>query len=395
MKNKKLIIIGLIVICVIGIIFIFGNKIARKIPLVTVPYSKAEILKYLEKNYNEKFSIKQEITLNEETKNIVYIAYPISNETIEFYVLDNYDGGYIGLGGAKGPSRDLHDTYTNALLLRDLSNLKSIYPNISLEEYDVNNQYFTNSIWMGSAFQEIKLSFNSYSDVENLSNKFNEIYTYVKDNLSKYKTAHTKIQIETNGVYAEIGDGIPDLEVVKDNIIRWLVDSYREKGNNEIFDIPVNLKEKHRVKDIGWGNLITKVYVNDKLVDIEHYKKVRIFYDGGCLQTSIGEIVEIIPELKNHLKLVDYNNFKNLNKISSEEEIIFAYEKDSNVYILTEDKNRGWTYIYQYENSDISRIEWDGSYNLTCNDAFKQRLDKYFGITTHYDFKKEILHLNY
>ena len=160
MKNKKLI-IGLIVICIIGIIFTLRNKMVRRIPFVTVPYSETEILNYLEKNYNEKFLIKQEISLNEDTKDIVYIAYPISNETLEFYVLDRYDNGYIDLGTSKGPSRDLSDTYTNALLLKDLSKLKEIYPNISLEEYDVDNEYFINSIWMGSAFQEVKLSLDN------------------------------------------------------------------------------------------------------------------------------------------------------------------------------------------------------------------------------------------
>ena len=397
MKKKQIIIISLIVFGVILSIFTFGNKIARKIPLVTVPYSKAEILRYLENNYHEKFIIKKEITLNEETKDLVYIVAPKNNESLEFYVLDEYDNGYIGLGGSKGPSRELHDTYTNALLLNDLPKLKNIYPNINLEEYSVNDQYFISGIWMGSTFQRINLSFSSYHEVDNVAEKFMELYLYIKDNFAKYKPAHTTIKIETNGVYAEVGDSPPNIESIKDNMLRWLIENYREKGNQQIFEIPARIKEKHLVKDIGWGNQITKVYVNNNLVNIQHYQKVKIFYLGGCLQISVGEILEIIPELKNKLKTVNHSTFEKLNKIPSEEDIIFAYEKDHNIYLLTENKSNGWTAIYQYKSADINQIEWDHTYisSLTCNDTTLNRSEKYFGIKITYDFEKEILHFNY
>lgn len=396
MKNKKKIIISSIVFCITLLLFTFGNMIVRKIPFVTIPYSNREILRYLKKNYNQKFVIKEEVILNEDEKDIVYIVSPKNDETLEFYVIDRYDGGSFWLGGS-GPSRNLLDTYTNALLLQELPILKNIYSNISIEEYDVNSEYFTNSLWTGSSYQKINLSFNSYSEIDNVVDKYIEIYNYIQNNVSKYKPVHTEIQIETRGIYTEIGNTPPTVQNVKDNIIKWLVVAYRENGNNDIFNIPADLKEKYPIKDIGWGNNITKVYVNDNPIYIEQYKNIKMFYVNGCLQISIAEIVNLLPELKNHLVLVDYKNFKNLEEILSDEEVFFAYLKDNNTYILTQDKNRGWSYIYKYENSEITRIYWDESYItfIDFNDEFKQRLDKYFGIKTSYDFEKEILNIYY
>ncbi|MDD2409828.1 MAG: hypothetical protein PHD03_03815 [Bacilli bacterium] len=384
MKNKKIIVIGLIVIGLIAFAFTY-DKMVRKIHLITVPYSKAEILKYLEKHYNEKFAIKNEITLDKGTKDKVYIAYPINNKTVKFYVYDEYVGGYIGLGDSKGPLRELKDTYTNALLLKDLPNLQSIYPDLSVKEYNINYEFFVANLRSGSYMQDITLSFNnSYHDVDNVANKFIEIFNYVKDNISKYKTAHTKIRIDILGVSAQIDGDFPNIQDIKENITDYLIHKYRENDNNALFDIPPNIKEKYPVKNIGWGNLLTKVYVNGELFGIKQYDKVKAIYNNGNLKFDGIDV--LIPGLKTHLKLVDYNSFNNLIKI--EETIIFAYEIDNNIYILTQGKREGVS-IYKYENSDVNFIK-DGWESMSS-----QELNKYFGIKTSYDFEKEILNIEY
>lgn len=384
MKNKKIILIGLIFICVVAVVYAFGRKGNRNILLVPVPYSEKEILEYLENHYNEKFAIKEEIALHENTKNKSYVAYPISNETIEFYVYDALEGG-IGLWGSTPQSRKVYDTYTNSLLLKDLPTLKSIYLDISVEEYNVNNGYFVTNLTSGSYMQEITLSFdNSYHNVDNVSNKFIEVYNYIQDNLSKYKAAHTKISISTIGVRTEIDGSTLNVQDIKNNIIGYLVAKYREDGNYELFDIPADIKEKYPVKDIGWGNLLTKVYVNGELFDIKHYDTVKAVYSDGNLQ--IDGIDILLSGLKNHLELVDYNTFSNIDKI--EDEIIYAYEKEDNIYILTKG-DRGGISIYKYENSEISFIK-DGWESMSS-----QELDKYFGVKVSYDFEKEILNIKY
>ena len=104
-----------------------------------------------------------------------------------------------------------------------------------------------------------------------------------------------------------------------------------------------------------------------KFTNVEQYKRISIDYFYGCLQIYIDEIFELIPELKTYLKLVDYNDFKNLNKISTEEKIIFAYEKDNNIYILTENINGVWTYLYKYENDNIIPIDMEYFSFYKCN----------------------------
>ena len=397
MKNKKTIVRIITVVCVVVFVSLFGNKIARLIPLVTVQYSKTEMLSYLKRNYKEKFKIKEEIPLDKNEKDRVYIAYPVNDETVEFYVLDRYDNGYIGFGGSKGPSRELFDTYTNALLAKDLHNIEAIYPYISGENYKPDYEYFLSNLWMGSHYQEIDLSYNLYRYVEEVANKYVEICKYIGDNIAKYKNVHTKIQIKTKGFSFEIGNGVPSVEKVKYNLVGWLIKNHRENRNRDIFSIPADVKEKYSVEDIGNGNYITTVIINGEIIDTGRYRRINMDYIDGGLRIDIGQILRLMPGLESSLLKIDYTGFQNLNKIPSEEDIIFAYEVEDGVFIITKNYSYGAAYIYRYENHDISQIDWSfyAAEGTAVNDNFSEKLKRCFEISVSYDFEKEILYLEY
>jgi hypothetical protein len=375
---------------------------------INVPYTEGEVLMCLKNRYNEDFAIKEWVVLNERDK--VYVVYPINDETVEFYVGSDTTRS-ISIRGI------LVDTYTNALLLKDLPALKNIYPDISVKEFDINYTFIFANL------TEIILSFNSYQDVENVSNKFIEVHNYVEDNISKYKAIdmQIKISIEIPSYWHTKGHGgyasyVPssftlNSQVIQNSITDSLIYNYRKEGNHELFNIPVNIREKYPVKDIGWGNRITKIYLNGELFEREQLDGVKATYSDGDLK--FNGIDALIPILKSELeefkldykyikgKRYDYNEMEFIltNERSGEyrsnnyseretEEIIYSYKKDNNIYILTQG-DRGGISIYQYKNPDVNFLE-DGWSSLSS-----QELNKYFGIKASYDFEKEILNLEY
>ena len=381
-KKRKVLVSVLIIIVVLTMLLIKVIQYTGIFGLWSISYTKTQIINHLEKKYDEKFIIKEEVENIEDNKDKFYIVYPVSDKTLEFFVQDEAPSYSIGLGGGSVSYREIHDTYTNSLLKKDLINLEKIYPKIYLEEYK-NTDY--NSIWFGSSYQTIELYFsNTYQEIDNFVYEIVEMYNYIQKNLNKYKITdnNTIIKIEAPGIALKVDNDTPRFTEIKENILNYLLYNFRENNNPEIYNIPADIKEKYEVKDIGWGNFITKIYINDNLFALEHFKNVKIVYKDEMASIDVSEIFELILDLKNNLDLVEYNNLKNIDKI--EGEIMLAYTKDNNIYILAED-DRGYVNIYEYLEGNIDLQEWD----------YKDGLNKYFGVTISYDFEKEILHINY
>jgi hypothetical protein len=357
------------------------------------PFSETQILKYLEDNYKQKFALKYEVTLNNDDKNKLYVAYPLENTALEFYVYDEYDKGYLSLGSYKGPSRKLRDNYTHVLVSNDLDNIRKIYNNISLKQFSNDDGDYS---YLAVEDMEVELLIDydlNASNVNELNNIFMDVVGYLNSNIAKYKNVHTSITLRSNDVFRVIGTGTVDLDTLKNDFYRKLVYNYREDGNSDIFNIPSNIKANYKVENIGYGNDITRILVNNREVYIVKNNTIKLVYYNGCLKADISDIFDIVSDLRNHLNVVNYSDFKGLDKIK--EDILFAYEKDGNIYIVSKASNDTAKYLYQYIDNDVSPISWQKVYTFNCNDELKQIYEYYFGIRVSYDFDREILHFDY
>ena len=389
--KKSVILIGFLIILLFVIyelfIFLEGSKKEVK------PFSEGQVLQYLEDNYKEKFAIRYEVELPSDGKDKLYVVYPLVNPNFEFYVYDEYVSSSFIEGNYKSPKRELNDNYTHLLVSNDLSNIRNIYPNITIKDNSKDdNSYF----YLRFDSFEVQLDMEfviNYSDLDNISNKYMEVFNYLTDNISKYKNTHTSILLKANDITHTVGTKPVSSEIIKDEILKRLVYSYREFEDSKIYDIPASVKENYKVENIGYGNDTTKIYVNNKEVNVVKNNIVKMVYYQGCLKADIADIFEIIPDLKEHLNIVDFSSFNNIDKIK--EEVLFAYEKDNNIYIVSKDNDRGDMYLYKYANNDIETVSWMSVYTFKCDDDLRKIYDNYFGIKISYDFNKEILHFNY
>ena len=389
--KKSIILIGFLIILLFVIyelfIFLEGSKKEVK------PFSEGQVLQYLEDNYKEKFAIRYEVELPSDSKDKLYVVYPLVNPNFEFYVYDRYVSPSFIAGSYKSAKRELNDNYTYLLVSNDLSNIRNIYPNITIKDNSKDdNSYF----YLRFDSFEVQLDMEfvfSYGDLDNISNKYMEVFNYLTDNISKYKNTHTSILLKANDITHTVGTKPVSSEIIKDEILKRLVYSYREFEDSKIYDIPASVKENYKVENIGYGNDTTKIYVNNREVNVVKNNAVKMVYYQECLKADIADIFEIIPDLKEHLNIVDFSSFNNIDKIKGE--VLFAYEKDNNIYIVSKDNDRGDMYLYKYANNDIETVSWNSVYTFNCDDDLRKIYDNYFGIKISYDFNKEILHFNY
>ncbi len=389
--KKTVVLIGFLIILLFIIyeLFIFMEGSKKEVK----PFSEGQILQYLEDNYKERFAIRYEVELPSDIKDKLYVVYPLINPNFEFYVYDEYVHSSFIAGSYNSAKRELNDNYTYLLVSNDLSKIRNIYPNITIKDHSKDDDSYS-YLSVDSFEVELDMEFVfNYSDLDNISNKYMEVFNYLTDNISKYKNTHTSILLKANDITHTVGTKPVSSEIIKDEILKRLVYSYREFEDSKIFDIPASVKENYKVENIGHGNDTTKIYVNNREVNVVKNNTVKMVYYQGCLKADISDIFEIIPDLKEHLNIVDFTNFNNIDKIK--EEVLFAYEKDNNIYIVSKDNDKGDMYLYKYANNDIETVSWKSVYNFKCDDDLRKIYDNYFGIKISYDFNKEILHFNY
>jgi len=372
------IIVALIIIVIIGFISVrfistVSSTMVTLIP--SQPYSSNKILGYLENKYHQKFIIKEK--LKEKLKSFSYIVYPANNKSLTFYVFDEYKPPSIIFLSYSPSTRELSDTYIATLITNDLPNIQQkVYKSIYIAEKDKICSYK----------QVLTIPLINYEDIDNVTNVISDLIKYFRTN-NRYSKDNIEIAVNYNNRHIEFNnnnmlasgfniseDSNLKVEEIKNILTKAFINQCREFRDDELFKIPVNIKQKYPVAEFIENPYI---YVNSK----KPIGEVRFGYINGF--ELIYGIENIIPLIKEKLILLDQNNYKIIN---SEKKVQYAFKKDNNVYLLAEG-DRGGLNIYSYNNGQITLCK-DGYDSLTVDE-----IDKFFGLKVVYDYDKEILNI--
>lgn len=405
-KKKKIIIIILSILLVTIIAFLVYNQIfntskTEQSAYSIAPYSKDDILLHLKDKYKNDFAINKAV--KNDKFHIVYSVSPTNSE-LNFYIVDQMEGGYIGLGAASEPTRIMSDNYIEALMWQDLPNLKKIYTGISLKDsYDVKKLDRTDIKFRDSS-QKIEISLSGYEDIENTIINIDKLYKYIKGN-DKYignniifvfciydesytynngnrplRYSDTKLRDYTNLT----------AEDIKHSLIKSLLSIYRKNNSEELFNIPVDVRQQHPISSND-GEYIrmrsSMAYINDQPSTVNLKFDIGIQPDEEKLVITSG-VENIIPLLTNKITILDKNDYS-IKGYPKDHEIINIYKKNNKIYYLTKDNEgdtSGWIYLYSYDKNISTLIKDIYLYGLSS-----EEMNEYFGISFSYDYEKELI----
>lgn len=410
-KRKKIIFIILSILLVTTAAFLVYNQIFNtskteqstyKSAYNIAPYSKDDILLHLKDKY------KKDFTINKAVKNdkyhIVYSVSPTNNSELNFYIVDQMEGGYIGLGAASEPTRIMSDNYIEALMWQDLPNLKKIYTGISLKDsYDVKKLDRTDIKFRDSS-QKIEISLSGYEDIENTIINIDKLYKYIKRNdkyignniifvFCIYDESYTYDNGNRPLYYSDTK--LRDYtnltsEDIKHSLIKSLLSIYRKNNSEELFNIPVDVRQQHPISSND-GEYIrmrsSMAYINDQPSTVNLKFDIGIQPDEEKLVITSG-VENIIPLLTNKITILDKNDYS-IKGYPKDHEIINIYKKNNKIYYLTKDNEgdtSGWIYLYSYDKNISTLIKDIYLYGLSS-----EEMNEYFGISFSYDYEKELV----